>query len=1041
MTTPLYDWENPDFFQINTLAPRATAVYFPDRESALAGGDSPWQRTLNGEWAFHWCSNPAEVPEGFWEPSYNADWEVFPVPSNWEMHGYGKPAYINIGPRDGLDKKKIPSIDHAKNPIGCYRKTFSLPSDWEGMRVLLQFGGVRSAFYLWVNGQQVGYSQGSCTPAEFDISAFLQPGENLIAVQVFSLCDGTYLEDQDMWRLSGIFRDVLIIARPSTHIRDFCFNTQLDEKYQHGILESLVVVKDDGHGFQLELSLLDPQGNPAAPKLPLGQVQGILDERLYRLEGSLPVSDPLKWSAETPILYTALLELKSSNGAPIEAASIPVGFRTVEIKDRQILINGQPVIFKGVNRHEIDPVFGQMTSFDPESKARMEQDIRLLKQFNINAVRTSHYPNHPYFYQLCDRYGLYVMDEANLETHGTARHIPGEKPEWRSAAVNRMVRMVARDRNHPSVVFWSLGNEAENGENFIHMRRAAEALDRSRPFHYEGDHKLEVSDVVSTMYPPFWRLEQIARAEKPLRFSGAASFLLGARVSPKVYGKAPILICEYAHAMGNSISHLDEHMRIFERYPHAAGGFIWDFVDQTLLKQTQDGREFWAYGGDFDDQPNDGPFCINGVFDAARRPHPHAYEVKKVYQSIAVEAIEAEKGKLKVTNKHWFTDLSGYTIHWELLENGKPIQSGELPPLHTAPGESEELTIPLRKPAAAVKAEYHLTLRFLLAEDTSWAEKGHEAAWEQIPVFFPPTPPLPTDGGTLHPMELHPEGQLLTLVGKGFRISFDPEDGALSGYQLDGKQLLKSPLVPNFWRAPTDNDLMIDMFVPQLGERRSLRKYWREAAANRKLTHFQLEQMADGSARVYTRFKIPYGKSPLFLDYLVRPNGEVEVGYCFTPRKPMMRVGMSLEMPGEFDTLSWFGLGPHETMPDRKAGGLVGLYTAKVEDLIHEYVRPQENGNRSDVRWASLTDPTGRGLLVKAVEPRLNVSAWPYTQKDLEKATHIHELPRRDLTTLNIDYAQRPVGDLFSYLYGWGPLELKAGVEYAYRFTINGIAG
>jgi beta-galactosidase len=1034
-----HDWENPEIFQTNTLAPRATAVYFPDTASALAGGDSPWQYSLNGEWEFHWCSTPNDVPERFQEPGYTGDWETIPVPSNWEMHGYGRPAYVNIGPRDGLNKKKIPTIDHGKNEIGCYRHTFTLPPEWDGMQVLLHFDGVRSAFNLWINGEQMGYSQGSNTPVEFEITNFLQPGENLIAVQVFSLCDGTYLEDQDMWRLSGIFRDVLLIAKPPTHIWDFYLKSELDADYQDAKLEALVVARSKGQTPQVELTLVDAEGVPVSAPLKLEHTQHDPAEWLFRLEGNLTVNTPCKWSAEDPYLYTVLLELKDQTGNVLEATALPFGFRVIEIKNKQILVNGQPVIMKGANRHETDPIVGQMTSYDTESKARMEKDVRLLKQYNFNAVRTSHYPNHPYFYHLCNRYGLYVMDEANLETHGTAAKIPGKKLEWRTAMVNRMVRMVARDRNHPSIVFWSLGNEAESGENFAHMRRAAEALDSSRPFHYEGDHKLEVSDVVSTMYPPPWRLEQIAKAEKTLRFSGAADFLLGTPVKPEIYGKAPILICEFVHAMGNSISYLDEHMRIFEKYPHAAGGYIWDFVDQTLLKKTKDGRTFWAYGGDFGDQPNDGPFCVNGVFDAKRLPHPHAYEVKKVFQCISLEAVDVVNGKVKVNNKHWFTDLSSYQILWELLENGEVIEQGDLPPLNTPPGASEEIHIPFKAPSPKPGAEYHLTVHFCLASDTNWAEKGYEIAWEQIVVPFAVPPQIPPNLSELLGLDVIFDDENIILAGDGFSVSFNPENGALTAYRMGGENLLTGPLTPNFWRAPTDNDLMIYMFFPFLGDRMSRRKYWREAAGKRELIDFQLEQMSDGSSRIFTSCKIPYGKTPLRLNYIVRPDGEVEVAYSFTPRRELIRAGMTLQMHRKFDTLSWFGLGPHETMPDRKASGAVGVYSGKVEELIHDYVNPQENGNRSEVRWASLTDAGGKGLLIKAVEPLLNVSAWPYTQEDLEQAKHIHELPRRDQITLNIDYAQRPVGDLYSYRYGWGDKVLKAGMECAYRFVLKGV--
>ena len=1035
MAKSLHDWEDPEIFQINTRPPHSSATYFPDQESALQSLPCPWEQSLNAAWQFHWSPNPSSRPTGFFQPEFDANhWQTIPVPSNWEMHGYGKPQYINIGPRPGLSKKRIPLIEHAYNQVGCYRRTFLLPEAWKDMRVLVRFDGVRSAFYLYINGHRVGYSQGSNTPAEFEITSFLVPGENLIAAEVYSLCDGTYFEDQDMWRLSGIFRDVTLTAIPHLHLTNFFLSSEFDPNLEHAELIIQATVETSGSripaDYSVQVSLLDAAGENVGGGLILtGSTQPKEHSNTGQVNGKMSVMAPHKWSAERPTLYMVMLELLDAQGKVVEVTTRPFGFRKIEIRNNQILVNGEPVIMKGVNRHECDPVTGQMMT--PE---RIEEDIRLMKRYNINAVRTAHYPNHPLFYDLCDRYGLYVMDEANLETHGVSKRIPADRPEWQAAAVNRMVRMVQRDRNHPSIVFWSLGNEAGHGKAFEAMKNTALALDQTRPFHYEGDHFHIVSDVISTMYPSPRRLETIAKAEKPVRFTDSES-ILGKRVSPGVYGAVPILICEYAHAMGNSVSQLDEHLRIFEGYPHAAGGYIWDFIDQALLKKTADGKDFWAYGGDFDDHPNDGHFCINGLLDAQREPHPHAFEVKKQYQDVAAAPVDLLDGRVRIHNKRWFTDLSSYTLEWDLLENGVVIQSGELAPLNTLPGEQEEIVIPYDLPDPKPGAEYHLTLHFSLAEATPWAPAGHLAAWEQFPL--PQTsPPFPNPAQLEHTVvEMAFDEDQILLITENGTVAFDPHSGLLTELRADERSLLTSPLVPNFQRAEVDNDSIVAQMVPRFGSFFSLRKYWAAAADKRQLKDFQMEQMADGSVNVHTSFKVPNGKGPLHLDYTIYGSGEVLVSYTFTPKKQIMRIGMSFEMPASCNQVSYYGLGPHETMPDRKASGIVGVYQGEVEDLIHEYTHPQENGNRSDIRWVKFEAPTGMGIEVRASGGSLlNMSAWPYTQIDLEAAQHIHELPRRDSNTINIGYAQQGVGDLFSFLHGW-PEEITLPANRTYRFS------
>jgi beta-galactosidase len=1047
MTGRRRDWENPLVIGINKEPAHNSAILYPDVETALAGGNSPCEhvrlyRSLNGDWKFHWAIAPADRPQGFYKPGYDVShWNDIPVPSNWQLHGYGTPHYVATGSPKGVRKKNPPNIDPEYNEVGSYRRTFTIPGEWQGRRTFIHFAGVKSAFYLWINGQRVGYSQGSMTPAEFDITSYLTPNTNTIAVQVYRWSDGTYLEDQDMWYLSGIHRDVYLFSTPTVHLRDYYVWCEFDPAYQNATLNIRAKVHHYGQQaagkHRVEVTLLDGTRNVVGmPILMMGETDPLPGQDAV-LDMQAPVDHPAKWSAELPNLYEIVLQLKDPQAGTIEAYRTPFGFRQVEIRDRQInanmfTINGQRVIFKGVNRHEFDPVHGQAIP-----RSRIEQDVKILKQNNINAVRTSHYPNHPYFYELCDRYGIYVMDECNVESHGTANQLPKSRPEWKEAVVDRMRRMVERDKNHPCVVMWSLGNEAGYGDNFQSMKEAALAIDATRPIHYEGDRRLKTSDVLSTMYPSPARLEKIARGQEAIRLAGVGN-MLGVRVRPETFQHAPVILCEYAHAMGNSVGSLHRFMEIFEQYPHCAGGFIWDLVDQSLLKKTGDGRDFWAYGGDLDDQPNSGYFCINGLIAADRTPHSAMFEVKKVYQDIAMRPVNSRAGQVAIRNKNRFQDLSGYDIRWSLTENGHVIQEGQMSPLNLGPLAEQEIQIPFRQPQLKAGAEYHLKISFSLQNDTWWAEKGHVVAWEQfkIPFDVPPAPALETR--TMPPLDIAERPGQVTITGDGFSVTFDKKIGALISFVAAGKPLLASPLLPNFWRVPIDNDSMADLFAPWLAKWSPMRR-WKTAAEKRRLTRFQVKQPEASAVRIWTQFKIWGARTPLELAYTVYGSGSVVVEYAFTPARPMLRVGMQVNVPGAYRTLSWFGRGPHETMSDRKTGAAIGLYSGRVKDLIHDYVHPQENGNRSDVRWATLTDDTGTGLRIADVGGTLlNISAWPYSMQDLEKAQHLHELPRRENITLNMDYKQRGVGDLASAIVGM-PEEAKlpAGVLYRYSFSLS----
>jgi len=758
-----------------------------------------------------------------------------------------------------------------------------------------------------------------------------------------------------------------------------------------------------------------------------------------RIEIKEPVKDPAKWSAEDPALYTVLLSLIDGDGSAIEVIPVKFGFRVVEIIDRQILLNGKPILIKGVNRHEFDPRTGYAVS-----RESMEEQVKLLKEFNINAVRTAHYPNHPYFYDLCDRFGLYVMDEANLESHSFVKHLPRGKREWKDAAISRGTRMVLRDRNHPSIIFWSLGNEAGQGEIFQHMRQAMLAIDQTRPIHYEGEHNSINSDVISLMYPSPDFLTKLAQGQKPLRFFKAGE-IVGKWVWPKDYAIKPILICEYAHAMGNSITSLHKFMEIFEKYPHCAGGYIWDMIDQSLLQKQEDGSLTWTYGGDWGDEPNDGYFCLNGLFQPDLRPNPHAYEVQKVYQPIKITPEDISQGEVILENKNSFVSLGGLDLDWSLTRDGVLDQSGVLTVPDIPAGGKKKIAVPYSLTEQNAEAgEYHLLLELSVGEDTLWAKAGQRIAWEQLPI---PTKRLddPTCSGhatETTPLIIHPRDNLLEILIPGTKLTFDTDTGFMETIEVEGKMILTGRLVPNFQRA-LDNDFILEKEFYRLGRLLSLNRKWEKTREAMKLKDFQVERVNSGSVLITASYQIPQGKSALKLITRVDLKGGIDIIYTLVPRVEMMRFGLQTTLSGSLTEVEWFGRGPHETMLDRQQSGIVGIYKSKSDQICYPYIHPQENGNRSDVRWVKLLDGSGKGISIERLDHQLlNFSLWPYTQEDLFKAGHIHELPQKDNYTLNLDLAQSGIGDLFSMIYGRDPqFRLKKGKLYQFGFRIRPILG
>ena len=991
------DWENPRVVERNREPAHATLVPYDDEHKALKGdrSSSPWFMLLNGDWKFSLEKNPKNASKNFFRVNFNAgSWDTVPVPSNWQMLGYDKPIYTNVAYPFPADPPRVP---HDDNPTGSYRKNFEIPNSWKGRQVFLVFDGVDSAFYVWVNGKLMGYSEDSRLPAEFNITPYVHSGKNVVAAQVYRWSDGSYLEDQDMFRLSGIYRDVYLFSTPNVHIRDFFIQTDLDKEYKNAILKVRAKIANYSRhligNHAIEVSLFDAEGNDVLDK-PLSQtIRDMKAKSETVIEFEHKIRSPQKWSAEHPHLYTLILKLLDNRGNTIEIERCKVGFRKVEAKDGRILVNGVPVFFKGVNRHEHDDIGGHAVTVES-----MVKDILLMKQFNFNAVRTCHYPNDPVWYDLCDEYGIYVIDEANIECHGLAnvggpeyQIEPANDPEWLTAFMERCVRMVERDKNHASVIMWSLGNESGYGPNHDAAAGWIHGSDATRLVHYEGTIHTRgkvspIVDVVSVMYPTIDRLTALSEDLDETR---------------------PAIMCEYTHSMGNSTGNLKEYWETIHAHKRLCGGFIWDWVDQGLERKTQDGKKWWAYGGDFGDEPNDGNFCINGLIWPDRKPHPAMWECKKVFQPVDVEAVDLSAGKVKIVNNYDFSDLGELDAEWELTADGEILQNGQLLNLHTLPRDSEIVIVPFTVPTLKFGTEYWLTLRFKLSESTIWAKKGHEVAWSQfkMPFEVPLGPVL--DAQSMTAVRLDETEAQITIIGAKFKAIFNKKTGELSSIKYNRSELIKNGPALNVWRAPTDND------APRLAPT------WRSFGLDRIVHETksvialrvapQIVQVVVASlARapdiaegfecnyIYT----VYGSSDIVIEMDVAPSLRI-------PSLP--RIGLQMTVPEKYNTFSWLGRGPHENHCDRKEGAPVGVYRNKVSEQYVPYIKPQENGNKTDVRWVSLTDANGTGLLVIGM-PLMEVTAQYFTSKELENAKHTHELKWRRDITLNIDYKQSGVG-------------------------------
>jgi len=1047
-----HDWENESVFRINKEAAHSTIIPCESLNKASKGEEkiSAYYQSLNGKWKFNWSADPASRPVDFYQAGYDVSgWGNIRVPSNWQLEGYGVPLYVNItypflkNPPYvmGTPQEDFTSYEH-RNPVGSYRRTFIIPDNWNGKEVFIVFDGVDSAFYLWVNGEQVGYSQDSRTPAEFNITSYLKKGENTLAVEVYRYSDGSYIEDQDFWRLSGIYRDVYMTARPKVYLRDIFAKALLDDDYRNGKLKVELEFKNNtdqqlpgplvemrlmarpaesiasvlGDQLLLLTDIAPDSRNVFAPPITASLDGAIAAHGMRKLVIESPtIENVRKWTAETPNLYKVVLLMKDNKGKIIEAVSCNIGFRRVEIIDGTLRVNGKYIYVKGVNRHEHDPDTGHYVN-----RKSMIKDIKLMKQHNINTVRTSHYPDCPEWYDLCDEYGLYLINETNIESHGMGygEASLAKKSSWGPAHMDRVINMVERDKNHPSVIIWSLGNEAGDGINFEANSAWTKKRDPSRPIHYENAHTAKHVDIVSPMYARIHQLVEYAKSGDSYR---------------------PYILCEYAHAMGNSVGNLQDYWDVIEKYKCLQGGSIWDWVDQGLRKvDEKTGKKFWAYGGDYGDIPNDKNFCCNGLVQPDRKPNPHLKEVKKVYQNIKVHAIDPDNGRFKVQNKYVFKNLDGFVkVNWELLRNGKAIKRKKLNRLSVVPGETREIRLGYNVSRFDNQSEYILNVFFTLAKDKSWAKKGHVVAWDQFILQEAAVVMPEPKGGAL---QLVKDDGKVEIYGKNFSIGFNKKSGVLNSFKIKDKEMLVSGLVPNFWRAPTDNDGGPNDGGNKMPQRLGI---WKDAAKNRELISFNAE-IAGNTIKVAVVSKLAAKESTFSSEYTIFGDGRVLVenelmaGGMGLPNIP--RIGMQMGVVDSIDNMQWYGRGPWESYWDRKTGAAIGIYSESISRPKHVYIKPQENGNKTDVRWAKFAEflGLGKGLAVEGIGP-INVSAWPYSLEDLMGAGHTYDLPNREFNTVNIDHKQMGVGGDNSWGARTHPEYTLPSGNYSYKFVIKAL--
>lgn len=1027
------DWENPEMFNQNREAAHASMISYADELSALEGDklNSPNYISLDGIWKFHYVDSPDKRPYWFFKDDYDVrDWDNIEVPSNWQMKGYDVPIYVNVS---YPFKMNPPFIPHNWNPVGSYKRTFQIPSDWKDKEVFLHFGAVSSAFYVWVNEQLVGYSEDSKVPAEFNITKILKKGNNLVAVEVYRWSDGSYLEDQDFFRLSGIQRSVFLHARPKTFINDFFAVGDLENNYTDGLLKldvSLKTVNPEAKNFIIEAALFeDDQKIYTESK----------DVKLADNKASVNFTKQLpgikKWTSETPDLYSLVLNLIDNFGNNLESVSAKIGFRKVEIFNSQLHVNGVAIYLKGTNMHEHNDITGHVID-----EATILKDIRVMKSNNINAVRTSHYPQQELWYDMCDKYGLYLIDEADIESHGIGYDKDvtlADKKEWAGAHLDRMQRMVERDKNHPSVIIWSLGNEAGDGHNFLDNYKWAKARDLTRLVQYERAEKStnapeRHTDIFCPMYARIWQIEEYAKNAKNDR---------------------PLILCEYAHAMGNSTGNLQDYWDVIEKYPKLQGGFVWDWVDQGMLKTDENGEKYWGYGGDFGEEgiPSDGNFCINGLTWPDRTGKPGLAEVKKVYQYVGFEPVNLAAGLIKIKNKYFFTDLSEFIFDWDIVSDGVAVKSGKLSFTGFKPGQDTLVNIPVSGIEAAPGTEYFLNFRVSRSDEWDYVPEDHVYATAQFKLPIEGKP-VAAKMDQLAVLQSNTEGKMLTVSGSDIKIVFNLEKGTMESLTYKGTSMINKGPEPDFWRPPTDNDYGYDM-DQKLG-------VWKKAGEKAIVKKANISQPEMDKAVITFEYDIPGVNGEKIAGYVttytVFSSADVIIKNQFSkvsdkvPEIP--RMGMQMQVPEEFMNLKWFGRGPQENYVDRKTSADVGLYESTVDDQYVPYIRPQENGYKTDTRWLTLTDENGTGLLVSG-NPLICFAALKNIHDDFESPgklsqyrkdaktanTHTIDVKPRELVNLNIDLGQMGVGGDDSWGAEIHPKYRLLEKKYEYSFRLRPI--
>lgn len=1002
------EYENPRVTGVNRESGRATFWYYSDRTEALKGGyeNTPDNILLNGKWKFHFCEKPAEHLVDFYQTGFDvSQWDDIDVPGSWPLQGYDKPLYMNHPYEFNYIDPYPYRVPTEWNPVGAFRRVVHIPVAWEGKRVVLHLGAVKSAFYVWVNGQKVGYSQDSKMQAEFDITSYIQPGrENVIAIEVYRFSIGSYLECQDFWRLAGIKRDVWLYATSPVFLKDFFAIGDLDEQYKNGELELNYTLKNTQKrktSVNVSFSLLNKENKEIWAEQQKIVLPGLKEQTMNLKQ---VIEGCSHWTAETPNLYTLLIGVEEANGNTTYS-SCKVGFRKVEVANAQLLVNGVPVYIKGANRHEHHPKYGHYIP-----RETMEKDVRLMKQFNINAIRTCHYPCDPYFYELCDKYGIYVVDEANIESHGLGaalqniidpqKHIACD-PEWTDIHLDRMNRMFQRDKNHPSVIIWSMGNECGDGVNFVKGYKMLKALDKSRLVQFEQAGTLPHTDIYCPMYMKGEMMKNYA-------------------LSPDA--RIPLIQCEYAHAMGNSLGNFQDYWDLIETYPVLQGGFIWDFVDQGM-DAYHNGVHYYEYGGGFGQEKirNDGAFCINGLFSPDRKPNPHAYEAKKVLQSLRVRKSGLGEKVFKVTNTFSFTNADKYQLTWSLLQDGQTVENGTIP-FALAPHSAGLLTIPYQT-ALSDCHEYFLNVEFKLKEAEDLLPKGWTIAYDQIALNHPVR--KITVGNTLNKTLTYQENDtIIDIKGeRGLNLIFDKRKRGLSSFRYEGFDYLKSSLVPDFWRVNTDND-----------DWDSENNVWKNAISKMQVLQVTVEPATAVSKKekkyeqikVHVKTQFTVSEKPqhtIFFDtdYTVHADGSIRVDNYFTPNyyngesnMSIPRIGQVVNMNSELSLAQWYGRGPWENYSDRKTSALVGEYEMPVSELPYNYIRPQENGYRTDVRWLKLKSPDGHALKITG-EPIFcfNIQFTGqngYFTNDGARMRSSVNMVKEQNYYLNIDYAQKGVG-------------------------------